>query len=422
MHRVRAVFTLHEESGRRLQSAPEEIELPEKFLELAQDARGQKTGSVPDAPDDLVESLSGWLDLSLGFNWIVLGVEKLGPELLSVSDVLSEIGMRWLGTEPTRRFRTRENFAGPRSSQRSLFSLHCSKGTDLRVIHESGSLLTVKERLAKKLALNLPKISYVEDRSLSQTEYQWKLRQSSLGGGSFRAGMRLLLAPSTVLQDVRGIEATYLGNVGRWVEADQVVPRGYPCLSSSEVVAGKLYHLCLRYPQELVTRQDVVERLRELKTEVPELSLEFEQSGVAVGFLRDVLRGLVREHVPLHNLVAIVETVIDRCGEGLSAEEMTEFCRVRLGGAIVEELLDQEGKLNYVEFSADAAKESLPADHLRLSLKKLGFPPALLVPCEARLEMARMVEEAELPLRVLKPAEIPPWIKTVRLDSWKDQH
>ena len=424
MHRVRAVFTLHEESGRRIQSAAEEIELPQKFLELAQDARGQKTDSVPDAPDDLMESLSGWLDLSMGFNWVVLGVEKLGPELLSVSDVLSEIGMRWLGTEPTRRFRTRENFAGPRSSQRSLFSLHCSKGLDLRAIHESGSLVTVKERLARKLGLNLPKISYVEDRSLSQTEYQWKLRQSSLGGGSFRAGMRLLLAPSAVLQDVRGIEATYLGNVGRWVEADQNLPDGYPCLSSSEVVAGELYHLCLRYPHELVTRQDVVERLQELKSEAPELSRELEQSGVAVGFLRDVLRKLVREHVPLHDLVTVVETVIDRCSESLSAEEMTEFCRVRLGGAIVEELLDREGKLHCVELSADAVEECPTGDELRMSLKELGFPPALLVPAEARLKMARRVEKAELPLRVLKPAEIPPWIKTsiVRLDSSKDRH
>ncbi len=424
MHRVRAVFTLHEESGRRLQSAADEIELPQKFLELAQDARGPRSDSLPEAPDDLMESLSGWLDLSMGLNWVVLGVEKLSPDLLSVTDVLSEIGMRWLGTEPTRRFRTRENFAGPRSSRRSLFSLHCSKGADLRAIHESGSLVTVKERLAKKLGLTLPKISYVEDRSLSQTEYQWKLRQSSLGGGSYRAEMRLLLAPLSVLQKVRGIEATYLGNVGRWVEAEQVLPDGYPCLSSSEVVAGQLYRLCLRYPHELVTRQDVVERLQDLKSEAPDLSRELEQSGVAVGFLRDVLRNLVREHVPLHDLVTIVETVIDRCGEDLSAEEMTEFCRVRLGGAIVEELLDREGKLNYVELSADAFGESSAVDRLQLSLKELGFPPALLVPAEARLGMARSVEEAELPLRVLKPAEIPPWIKTsiVRLDSSTDRH
>lgn len=409
---MRAVFTLHEESGRRLQSAAEEIELPEKFLELAQDARGKESGSVPEMPDELMESLSGWLDLSMGFNWVVLGVEKLGPDLLSVTDVLSEIGMRWLGTEPTRRFRTRENFAGPGSSVRSLFSLHCSQGASLRAIHESGSLVTVKERLAKKLGLTLPKISYVEDRSLSQTQYQWKLRQSSLGGGSFRAGMRLLLAPSDVLQNVRGIEATYLGNVGRWVDADQVVPDGYPCLSSSEVVAGKLYRLCLRYPHELVTRQDVVERLQDLKSEVPELSREFEQSGVAVGFLRDLLRSLVREHVPLHDLVTIVETVIDRCGEGLNAEEMMEFCRVRLGGVIVEELLDREGKLNYIELSAEALEEDSTAERLRASLKRLGFPSALLVPAETRPAAARMVEEAELQLRVLKPAEIPPWIKT----------
>ena len=126
----------------------------------------------------------------------------------------------------------------------------------------------------------------------------------------------------------------------------------------------------------------------------------------------------------IRDRVTIVETVIDRCGEDLSAEEMTEFCRVRLGGAIVEELLDREGKLNYVELSADAFGESSAVDRLQLSLKELGFPPALLVPAEARLGMARSVEEAELPLRVLKPAEIPPWIKTsiVRLDSSTDRH
>ena len=59
----------------------------------------------------------------------------------------------------------------------------------------------------------------------------------------------------------------------------------------------------------------------------------------------------------------------------------------------MEELLDQEGKLNYVELPADAAKERSTADRLRLSLKKLGFPPALLVSCEARLGMARMVQQ-----------------------------
>ena len=73
-----------------------------------------------------------------------------------------------------------------------------------------------------------------------------------------------------------------------------------------------------------------------------------------LGDVQKVLQRLLREYIPITDLVTILETLADYGNTTKDHETLTEYVRQALKRTIVKEHLDDEGKLNVLAIHPDA--------------------------------------------------------------------
>ena len=214
---------------------------------------------------------------------------------------------------------------------------------------------------------------------------------------------------------------------------------GYSVVDQTTVIATHLGELIRRHAQELLGRQEVKRLLDTMAESHPKLVEELVPKLMTLGEVQKVLQQLLREHVSIRNVGAILEVLVEAAQHSKSTVHLVETVRQALGRALVHPLLDADGGLRVlvlapgleqeivgtfdpesaVRLLGDGAKPA-PAAFLRRiveSVKRLtgGGPttalPVLLIPSPARYHMRRWLEPFLPRVTVLSPAEIPPDVR-----------
>jgi flagellar biosynthesis protein FlhA len=214
---------------------------------------------------------------------------------------------------------------------------------------------------------------------------------------------------------------------------------GYSVVDQTTVIATHLGELIRRHAQELLGRQEVKRLLDTMAESHPKLVEELVPKLMTLGEVQKVLQQLLREHVSIRNVGAILEVLVEAAQHSKSTVHLVETVRQALGRALVHPLLDADGGLRVLVLApgleqeivgtfdpesagrllGDGAKPA-PAAFLRRiveSVKRLtgGGPttalPVLLIPSPARYHMRRWLEPFLPRVTVLSPAEIPPDIR-----------
>lgn len=204
-----------------------------------------------------------------------------------------------------------------------------------------GDLLTrvkgLRRKLAGELGFLLPPVRTHDSLDVGPDEYRILIQDQVVGTGRIPRGR--VLAMGQGLESLPGEAAVdpVFGLAARWIPPEaktQAQVLGATVVDRSSVIVTHLAEVVRRHADELLTRQQVKEMLDALRQAAPVVVDELVSSQLPLGELQRVLRDLLAERVPVRNLAAIVEAVVDRARQTHEPDALLEAAREALGGAI----------------------------------------------------------------------------------------
>ena len=320
---------------------------------------------------------------------------------------------------------------------------------------QGGDLLERISLLRKQAALELgmliPQIRIRDDIRLPANEYVIKLRGAEIARAEVMPRFLLALDTGGVIQQVDGMDTVdpSFGMPARWIAAarrSEAESFGYVVVEPGTMVATHLMETLKSNAAELLGRQDVQEMVETLKKTHPALVEEIVPVKLSLGVLHRVLQRLLRERVPVRDLVSILESLGDAAEQTKDPEVLTEHVRRSLGNVIARLHMDSAGAVRGVTLGARLEQALaglfgprvangnglLSPDTLAAMLRELhtisqahateGRPLPLIVPPNLRVGVRRLVEPVMPQLPVVSLAELPPTITLSSVATWEMPH
>jgi flagellar biosynthesis protein FlhA len=195
---------------------------------------------------------------------------------------------------------------------------------------------------------------------------------------------------------------------------------------------------------DLISRQDTRELLDSLKTTHPALIEDVVPNKLSLGVVHRVLQRLLRERVPVRDLVTILESLSDASEQTKDPEQLCEHVRRALSPVIVEAFKNEAGVIPAITvgprleatlmqlFSPRATVEgsrTLDPDELTDVLRSLhtlvtqakteGEVVPLITPPSLRVGIRRLVEPVVPKLPIVSLSELPTQTPIHGLATWE---
>lgn len=188
----------------------------------------------------------------------------------------------------------------------------------------------VKAAVESDLGPVFPRLQFTPSNTLHDGQYQVMVEDVAVAQAALRPGWSML-EPESVPQVLpAGAEpAEPFGPFPRvaWLRE----PRdGLPLLSCEEVLCRHVEHTVRRHVPDMIGLQEVQRLLQQAQRDVPELAAEVARV-VPPQRLADVLRRLLQEGIPVRNLHAIFESLVDWAQKEADNIALTELVRIDLG-------------------------------------------------------------------------------------------
>jgi len=185
---------------------------------------------------------------------------------------------------------------------------------------QGGDLLArvgaLRKQAAQELGVLVPPIRIRDDIDLPPGAYVIRLRGSEVARGEVMMRRVLALDTGSVQEPIDGVavEDPSFGLPARWIDhADRIEAeaRGWAVAEPGAVVATHLMETLKAHSAELLGRQDVQSMLDRLRESHPALVEEVVPSRLSLGVVHRVLQRLLRERVPIRDMVTILEALAD---------------------------------------------------------------------------------------------------------------
>jgi flagellar biosynthesis protein FlhA len=318
---------------------------------------------------------------------------------------------------------------------------------------QGGDLLERIQLLRKQAALEvgilIPPIRVRDDIRLPANEYVIKLRGAEIARAEVMPRFQLALDTGNVAYPIEGIETIdpAFGLTARWIASSRRVEAessGYVVVEPTTVIATHLMEALKANAAELLGRQEVQQMVETLKQSHPALVEDLLPAKISLGLLHRVLQRLLRERLPIRDLVTILEAMGDGIEQTKDAEVLTEHVRRSMSNVIARMYADETGAVRGISLGArlenslmalfsprTAPSGGLPLtpDTLASLLRELnllatthaveGRLPPLITPPSLRVGIRRLVEPVLSSLPVISLAELPPAARLNSVATWE---
>jgi flagellar biosynthesis protein FlhA len=299
----------------------------------------------------------------------------------------------------------------------------------------SERIASTRKQIASELGFVMPTVRIRDSIQLSNSEYVLKIRGEEVGASEVMPDLFLAVNPGSAIESIPGVPTKdpVFGLDALWIESDQreLAERvGYTVIEPSAVITTHLAELVKTHAPELISRQDVqvlIEEARKLNAAaVGELIPEI----LGVSDVQKVLQHLLRERIPIRDMVTIIETLADFAPKTKDVEQLGEIVRSAISRTITRQYLDPENKLccltldpalerkladkvNVTSMGNALVLDSILQAELVQSLKSeyeratmMGHQPVLLCGSQVRLPIRRFLDRHLPNLAVLAYSEI----------------
>ncbi len=303
-----------------------------------------------------------------------------------------------------------------------------------------GRLSAVRRQCAAEMGIYVRPIRIRDNLQLPPNGYVFKLRGEESASGELMPGYYLAMDPTggeAVIDGIPTREPTF-GLAARWIpptEKEKAELMGMTVVDCSTVLVTHLTEFIKGNAHHLLGRQEVRELLDAVREKDPAVLEDLSPDVIALGDIQKVLQNLLRERVPVRDLVSVLEAVADGVRMNRDTDFITDHVRQALARTICRQYVNSENKLavitlhpkveqmlsdsiqptqlgNYPVLEPGLARQLLESVHETVEKAALkGAAPVVLCSPRVRMPLKRFAERHVSGLTVLSLNEISPGVE-----------
>lgn len=305
-------------------------------------------------------------------------------------------------------------------------------------VAQGGNLLDrvvmIRRQCALEMGIVVPTIRIRDNIQLKPSAYVIKIKGIEVAKGELLLDHFLAMNPGTVSETIPGDETIEpaFGLPAIWINEayrERAELSGYTVVDPISVLATHLTEVVKGHSDELLGRQDVQTLVDSVKQDHPAVVSELVPAMMSLGEIQKVLVCLLRERVPVRDLVTIMETLADSATFTKDPEILAEYVRRALSRNITRQYiqnntitcltLDPQTENQIVAsvqhsdrgsfVSLDPGSMQQLIASLSKELQKLtsaGYHPILLTSPASRLYVRKITERIAPNLVILSFAEV----------------
>ncbi|EEP3708225.1 flagellar biosynthesis protein FlhA [Campylobacter jejuni] len=243
---------------------------------------------------------------------------------------------------------------------------------------------SMRRSIAESLGFLMPKIRIRDNLRLKPNEYSFKLKGVSIASAEIYPDKYLAMDSGFITEEIEGIatKEPAFNSDALWIDAnlkDEATLNGYIVIDPASVISTHMSELIKAHASELLTRQEVQNLLDKVKNDYP-IIVEDALGVAPVSLIQKILKDLLKHHIPIKDMLTILESVSDIAEVSKSFDMIIEHVRASLARMITNMYLDDKGNLDI--FILDSASSAVLMEnvqfrdgsyHLPLSVAQTGI-------------------------------------------------
>ncbi len=308
---------------------------------------------------------------------------------------------------------------------------------------QGGDLLervsTLRRQCALDLGIIIPLIRIRDNIRLKPSGYSIKIYDIEVASGEVMVGRLMALNPGAVDEPVDGIKTKEpsFGLPATWITKAQQIEaeaKGYTVIDPTSVIVTHLTETIKSHAPDILTREQTKMLVDNIKKSNPVVVDEIIPEVMNIGEVQKILQNLLRERVPIRNLLLILETIADRAATNKNTDMLTEYARQALSRVICQQH-QRDGALSVITVDPQIERtiqdlatksqsdpysvvdprwlqkfyNSLLKEIEKISLE--GVQPIILCTSGARVHLKRLIERVLPNVSVISFSEVIPEVR-----------
>ena len=219
-------------------------------------------------------------------------------------------------------------------------------------------IMAIRKQCAGELGIILNPIRIRDNLQLNANEYIIKIKGNKIDSGELYLNKYMVIEPGGSDFEFDGIPAKEpaFGLDALWIDEgdkEKADINGYTVVDAVVVLITHLKEIIKSHSHELLGRQEVKSLLEGIKDKYNVVIDELIPDIMTLGEVQKVLQNLLKENVPINDLVTILETLADNGTMIKDTETLTEQVRQALKRTIVKPYISQDGTLSVITIHPD---------------------------------------------------------------------
>jgi flagellar biosynthesis protein FlhA len=230
---------------------------------------------------------------------------------------------------------------------------------------------STRKFVALEFGVLVPPVRVRDNLQLRPNEYIIKIKGNIVAHYEIYTDRFLAMNSGNITEKLSGIPTTdpAFGLEGYWIsdqEKDKAELVGYTVVDAVSVLSTHLQETIKKNFDKILTRQSVKQLLENLKEDYPAVIEDISPENLPLGTIQKVLQSLLKELLPIKDLVQILESLIDYSKVTKNIEVLTEYVRHSLGDTIATLYKDSNNVIHAV------AVGEILEEHITNSLAQQG--------------------------------------------------
>ena len=216
----------------------------------------------------------------------------------------------------------------------------------------------LRRQLATELGMVLPLVRLRDNMALDANAYQVKLRGVTVASADLMADRYLAMDAGGAEGEISGLDTVEpaFGLPAKWIpitRQDAAERQGYTVVDPVSVMMTHLGEVLKKFAHELLSRQEVKIILDAMRETSPAVVDELVPEVLSLGDVQKVLQNLLREGVPIRDLLSVFEALADYGPIIQDTDRLSELVRASLYRTITHQLPVHEGRLRVIILAPD---------------------------------------------------------------------
>lgn len=222
-------------------------------------------------------------------------------------------------------------------------------------------IAAVRKQFSHEMGILLSPVRIRDNLQLEPNAYSIKIKGNEVASGTLYIDKYMVVEPGgdfeiegiLAKEPAFGLDALWIGEK----EREKAELYGYTVVDPLTVLVTHLKEVIRQNAHDLLGRQEVKQLLEGIKESYSVVIDELIPDVLRLGEVQKVLQNLLKENIPINDLVTILETLADYGNATKDTETLTEYVRQALRRTVVQPHLDGEGTLTVVTVHPDVEEQ-----------------------------------------------------------------